>query len=512
MSVTVQPKKGALSAEALRKQIYRQKLKDQLGEDEYKKQQALKKKEYRAKLKLNKSPQQQQQQVVEKVVQQVVQNVAPAIVKKVESETKAKITNFFKPITKDQFLKNIKNEPIRDLIKDIKTTVKKHDIVSDKIDEEIKIITGKKNVTSIKPLHVKYDGKTANKSTNTQYLSKLRTVYKLLFDANIDESIITELQKLLDGKVYNQGIINRIQFFKNINKIIDVIKKKYTNKNTLSTYINAITSILSRVREYFPTQYDKIAQLNIDMSKQYQRGRDTNDAPDKVINNLISFDDEYINKLVSGITNVSDKALVAVYTIAPPRRIKDYQLMKLTNKKDFDKLDPKYNYIMFENNKPSLFAFYNHKTKGSYPETKINIPDQLANILKTYIDSNSLNNNDYLFGRDRTDYKQPYSQPKFTELLQKTFLKYTGKKISVDLIRASKSTHLDNQNISLAQRKQIAQDMGHSLLTNLQYSLNMGVERLNAQPTTTPATVTPPTKRKNAPRSTTKNVNYDETS
>ncbi len=45
-----------------------------------------------------------------------------------------------------------------------------------------------------------------------------------------------------------------------------------------------MTSILSRVREYFPSEYDKIAAINIDLSKKYQRERDTNDAPDNVIN------------------------------------------------------------------------------------------------------------------------------------------------------------------------------------------------------------------------------------
>ena len=359
-------------------------------------------------------------------------------------------------------------------------------------------------------MHAKYEGKKAEPTTNSQYLAKLRTVYKLLFDEPINESIINELQKLMDGKTYNQGIINHIQFFKNIKKIIDVIKKKYTNRNTLSTYINAITSILSRVREYFPKEYDKIAQLNIDLSKQYQRDRDTNDASDKKINNLISFDETYINNLIDGIANISDKALVAVYTIAPPRRIRDYQLMKVTYKTDFDKLDNRFNYIMFENKKPSLFAFYNHKTKSSYPETKVNIPDKLGNIITTYINSNNIKSNDFLFGRDTTDFEMPYSQPKFTKLLQTTFGKYTGKSISVDLIRSSKSTYLDTQPISLAQRKQIAQDMGHSLLVNLQYSKNMGVQRLNAQPTTTPATVTPPTIQRNTRRNTRKDVSYDE--
>ena len=43
-------------SDKLRKQIYRAKLRDQLGDDEYKKQQAQKKREYRAKVKTSKNP------------------------------------------------------------------------------------------------------------------------------------------------------------------------------------------------------------------------------------------------------------------------------------------------------------------------------------------------------------------------------------------------------------------------------------------------------------------------
>ena len=499
-------KKTTIS-EKERKQIYRAKLREQLGDDEYKKQQALKKKEYRAKVKASKNP---QQQIVQQVVQQVVEQVAPTVVKqvaqeskskitnffkpatKVEDKTQSKITSFFKPISKEQFLKNVKTEPIKDLIKDIKTTIKKSNskpktIISNNIEEEIQKIKDKKNVSSIQPLHVKYEGKKAEPNTNKQYLDKLRMVYKMMFNEKINASIIDELQKLLDGKTYNQGVINHIQFFKNIDRIIKLIKDKYKKHNTLSSYINAMTSILSRVREYFPNEYNKIASLNIDLSKKYQRDRDTNDAPDNVINSLISFDPGYINKLLSGITNISDKALIAIYTLTPPRRIMDYQLMKITHQTDIDKLKPGFNYIIIENEIPSLFVFLRHKTQKSQPEPKITIPTDLATILNTYINSNDMIKNDFLFGTEGSDFKKSYTQPHFTEKLQKTFLKYTGKKISVNLIRASKSTHLDNQAISLAERKQISQQMAHSLTTNMQYSKNMGVKRLNQAPVNEPA-------------------------
>jgi hypothetical protein len=207
-----------LSSEAIRKRASREKLKTQLGEEEYKKQQALKKREYRAKIKLSKSPQVQQNQVVQQVVQQVIAKVAPVVVKEVTQEAKSKITNFFKPVTKEQYLKNIKNEPIKALIKDINTFSKKNNkpsiTINNNIDDEIEKLKNKNKVVSIKPLHVKYEGKTAESKTNSQYLAKLKTVYKLLFNEPINGIIIDELQKLLDGKTYNQGIINHIQFLK----------------------------------------------------------------------------------------------------------------------------------------------------------------------------------------------------------------------------------------------------------------------------------------------------------
>jgi hypothetical protein len=534
-----------ISSEALRKRMYRAKLREQLGEDEYKRIEAEKKRNYRNKIKLNSIPQTQQENIIQQVVEQIIPKIVekktinkkdipqnnnkitnffkPAtkedtkitnFFKPATKDTQPKITNFFKPITKQQYLKNNKIEPVKTLLKEINkymsTNTKSKSISIDNIDDKINTYVNKKNVSSIKPLHVKYTGKTAEKKTHSQYLSKLRTVYKLLFNTKINESIIDELQKLMDGKTYNQGIINHIQFFKNIDKIINVIKKKYTNKNTLSSYINAITSILSRIREYFPKEYDKIAQLNIDLSKSYQRERDTNDAPDKVINNLISFDDKYINKLLDGITNINDKALIAIYTLIPPRRIMDYQLMKIANKTDITKLDKRYNYIILKNKIPDFFYFLNHKTKKTQQEPKITIPTELAEILYYYIESNDMIKNNYLFGKKSTDYNDHYSQGTFTKELQKTFLKYTGKKISVNIIRASKSTHLDNQTISLAERKQIAQDMGHQLTTHLQYSKNIGLKRLNKQLTTTPTPIKPPIINRNLKRSTRKDINYDD--
>jgi hypothetical protein len=42
-----------------------------------------------------------------------------------------------------------------------------------------------------------------------------------------------------------------------------------------------------------------------------------------------------------------------VSTPTPPRRIKDDQLMKITNIQDFDELNYKYDYVILGNDKPT---------------------------------------------------------------------------------------------------------------------------------------------------------------
>ncbi len=58
------------------------------------------------------------------------------------------------------------------------------------------------------------------------------------------------------------------------------------------------------------------------------------------------------------------------------------------------------NYIVFENEIPSLFVFCNHKTKKSQPEPIITIPTDLAAILKTYIDCNTVVKHDFYLERN----------------------------------------------------------------------------------------------------------------
>ena len=175
--------------------------------------------------------------------------------------------------------------------------------------------------------------------------------------------------------------------------------------------------------------------------------------------------------------------------------------MRITDIKNIDKLNRNFNYVLMEDDKPTLFNFCRHKTEATFPNKKVTIPTQLSNILDEYIESNDMVKNDFLFGNDMKDFKTNYAQSTFTDNIKKIFSKYTGKNISVDLIRASYSTYLDSKTMSLKERKEIATQMGHQLSTSLQYSKIIGVERKQGKgnllvEAPTPPTIEPPIIRK----------------
>ena len=246
--------------------------------------------------------------------------------------------------------------------------------------------------------------------------------------------------------------------------------------NTIASYIIAITSILARIPQ-FNKEYEYISPMNNQYAALYQNKRDTNDTSDEILNKMIPFDDTYINDVINKIDDINDKALFSIYTLANPVRLKEVYLMKIANfNMNYDELDKEYNYLLLKNDKPFELVYYNFKTKKNYENNIIKISKQLSQILDQYIIQNKINAGDYLFF-DKN--KEHYNQSAFSKKLQKLFFKYTGKNISVDLIRASKATSLESQNISLAERKKISNSMNHYLTTNLEYSKHMGILRLS---------------------------------
>jgi hypothetical protein len=163
--------------------------------------------------------------------------------------------------------------------------------------------------------------------------------------------------------------------------------------------------------------------------------------------------------------NAKDAALVGVYTLIQPRRAADFGLMRVAT--ETEELDSEFNYVVLNaKNKPVKFVFLNYKTSSTFGKQEFTIPRNLATLLTKHIESSELHFGNYLFGKSKT---APFAS--FSSQVSKVFKKYTGKSISVNLLRHSFITHyLKKPNLTIADKKKISYAMSHSLDMQMRYN------------------------------------------
>lgn len=215
---------------------------------------------------------------------------------------------------------------------------------------------------------------------------------------NITTSTL-ELYKSKLNILNDNKTINDINFLSNIDKIKDKIA--HLKPNTQRSYIIAITSILKcmssgtksskKIVELYNTYSKLLEQYNTDLKD--QSNNNTNvisiDKIKDIYNNL------KLNKNKSKQA-YQDYLIVSLYYLIPPRRNKDYQLLKYVSRYN-DNLSNDFNY--YDGDK---LYFNNYKTKGTYNKVIIKAPTELKIILDDYIDDTEINNNDYILTSWRT--------------------------------------------------------------------------------------------------------------
>lgn len=145
--------------------------------------------------------------------------------------------------------------------------------------------------------------------------------------------------------------------------------------------------------------------------------------------------------------------ILSLYTYIPPRRLKDYVMLKIAMTPK-DMKDEHYNYYDMKNNKLIFNVYKTQKTHHTQTET---IPEELATIIDKYIDDKNLKAGDLLLGFK--DYHQ----------IHYILNKLLG--CGVDNIRHS---FVNNEYDSPAVKKmeENAEKMGHTLSTHIQYHKN----------------------------------------
>ena len=90
---------------------------------------------------------------------------------------------------------------------------------------------------------------------------------------------------------------------------------------------------------------------------------------------------------------IRDLLVCSLYILIPPRR-RDYFNMKISNSLNPDILNPDSNYVIMNDNVPVRFVFKNYKTCKNYGTQIFDIPKELSEILKRYIEFYNLEEGD----------------------------------------------------------------------------------------------------------------------
>jgi hypothetical protein len=155
-----------------------------------------------------------------------------------------------------------------------------------------------------------------------------------------------------------------------------------------------------------------------------------------------------------------DLALFGIYVAIPPRRVRDYALMRVASEGDDLASDSNW-LVLGDGGRPVKMVIHLYKSSkrhGTY--TRKDIPAALATALANYVDDADLADGDPLFP---TTKGTPYTAGAFSALVGSLFKLVTGQRASVNILRHSAITDFLATKRTVAQKEAFAREMAHSV-------------------------------------------------
>ena len=169
------------------------------------------------------------------------------------------------------------------------------------------------------------------------------------------------------------------------------------------SYLIALAVVVSLIQS-LRSDHLKITTLAKNSSKQSQDKWDENIDPNKIID--LSNRQALLDNIKS-LPNITDKLIYGLNTLIPPRRL-EYRFVIITDETNPDMLKDANNCLVIRGK--WQFVFNGYKTAKSLEQQIVPMPDDLKEILLSYIKSKKLSIGDYLFHLDRSK-KEIISQP-----------------------------------------------------------------------------------------------------
>lgn len=374
----------------------------------------------------------------------------------------------------------VKPSIVKEVPKKVRKTIQKKEVISKPV-EVINTNTkkGKKSQKSIEIQKSQLSLSTLSESSLTTYISHLQTTHRLMMGSDFNSKLKQEIVKVLKAGSYDEEFIGKEMPYIKKDKIkntIQSIRDEFPNDNTYKAKVGGLASFLGRLKNY-DTEYKYASETGIDEQNKYTEKRDKNEINKDDLDTikLIKFDEKEIRKNLSKLDNDNEKALYAIYMYIP-RRLEVRTVKVRFNEKDTDKE----NYIILQTQTkmiPDKFIFNVYKTDKTYGKQVVQIPDDIKDIIHTYILNKKLKANEYLFPLFRSN-KEPHDEGAFSKFFTKVFSKVYDRRVTNQFLRVAYATYWTPKAKNLAEKKKFANDLSHDYMTHEQY-LKYNIEAEN---------------------------------
>jgi hypothetical protein len=263
----------------------------------------------------------------------------------------------------------------------------------------------------------------------TEYIKKKRP--------NLSASSLTTYTSILRSlykKVFGSGNVD-FSKFDDTAKVLDHLKDLPPNKR--KTILSALV-IITDNKKYRDLMLEDVRDYNREISKQEKtESQEENWVSQNAVKDMfeeLKKNTNLIYKKNSKTTNdlqvIQNFIILALFTLIPPRRSKDYVDFKIKNiNKDTD------NYI-----EKGKLIFNSYKTAKTYGRQEVVMPKELTTILNKWIKTNPT---DYLLFDTNMN---PLSAVKLNQRFNRIF---DGKKIAVNALRHSYLTDKYAENMKV---------------------------------------------------------------
>jgi hypothetical protein len=258
------------------------------------------------------------------------------------------------------------------------------------------------------------------------------------------------------------------------------------NIHTRFAQLNAINMLFGRVPRYQTPQYATAAadwaKIQRQVGDLYEQGREQNRLTPSQEKKFVDISDlrntfrthyeRFKSERDHPASNGSEWKLfvkrlliLSLYTLHPPVR-QDYGCIRLykSNKK-FNN-----NHILLPS---GTLVLTTYKTAHTYGRVESKLPDKVMDILSTSLNIDPRN---WLFAKSAN---RPYSHTykdtnAFSALVNRSLSEMAGKQIDVTTVRRAYATWLADQKMTFAERRKVAEIMGHSVVQSLKYQVVQG--------------------------------------